>query len=442
MHDMSDDGKGPSRRFKLQTWHVTLAAIVVVLGLIALYIVMTRARLDRRLQALRAAGYPTTLAELAEYNGLPAGTANAAGLYTEAFAAYAPPLDPTNVPNLGSARLPDRGKPLPEPMAKAISQCLADNQKCLSLLHEAAGIPNCRYDWDWRKFSTTGFTQLADVRHCTQLLGLSTIYHSHGGDPNTAARCIEDGLRLADSLWRQPAIINYLVRVACIGHLAGNLEWSLNATSFTEQQLTRLDEALTAAVGTLDLTQAMITERCVMIESCRDPFIAAGPGQSRGPRMLPGMTRTGIADVLDYMEDCIEASERPPMERPAGFREATAKVEDLSVLHVMIKMLAPSMERVAELDLRAHAGVDLARTALAIERYRLATGRVPEKLEELVPQYLKEVPIDPFDGNPIRYRRTEPGYLLYSILGDGDNGGKEKQPKSSEPYDWPFIVTR
>ena len=218
----------------------------------------------------------------------------------------------------------------------------------------------------------------------------------------------------------------------------------MSAAAFTDQQLAQLDEALTATAGTLDLTQAMITERCVMIETCRDPFLAAGPGPGPKPRMLPGMTRTGIADILDYMGDCIEASKRPPMERLAGFREATGKVEDLSVLHVMIKMLAPSLGRVAELDLRARAGIDLARTALAIERYRLATGKVPERLEELVPQYLKEVPIDPFDGKPIRYKRTEPGYLLYSILDDGqDNGGKEKsRSKPRRPYDWPFIVTR
>ncbi len=440
--DMSDNGKGRSKRFKLNNWHVTLAAIVAVVGLIALYIVMARARLDRRLEALRAAGYPTTLAELAEYNKPPEGTANAAGVYMEAFAAYAPPLDGTNVPYLGSARLPDRGKPLPEPMVKAISQCLASNQQCLSLLHEAAGIQDCRYDWDWRKFAATGFTQLTDVKQCAQLLGLSATYYSHTGDPNAAARCIEDGLCLADSLRREPALINYLVRVACVGHSVASLERSLSTAAFTDQQLAQLDEALTATAGTIDLTQAMITERCVMIETCRDPFLAAGPGPGPKPRMLPGMTRTGIADILDYMGDCIEASKRPPMERLAGFREATGKVEDLSVLHVMIKMLAPSLGRVAELDLRARARIDSARTALAIERYRLATGKLPERLAELVPQYLKEVPIDPFDGNPIRYKRTEPGYLLYSILGDGDNGGKEKQPKSSEPYDWPFIVAR
>jgi tetratricopeptide (TPR) repeat protein len=442
--DMSDNDKRRGKRFTLKSWYVTVAAIVAVVGLIVLYIMITRARLDRRLEALRAAGYPTTLAELAEYNKLPEGAANAAGLYTQAFAAYAPPSDGANTPQLGSAKWPDRGKPLPEPMVKAISQCLADNQKCLSLLHEAAGIQDCDYGWDWRQLAATSFSQLAEVRHCAQLLGLGAAYYSHAGDPNAAIRCIEDGLRLADSLRREPALIHYLVRVACVGLTVGSLERGLNAAAFTDAQLTELDRALTATAGTLDLTQAMITERCVMIETCRNPFLAAGSGQSPGPRMLPGMTRTGIADVLDYMEDCIEASKRPPLERLAGFREATAKVEDLSFMHVMIKMLGPSMGRVAELSLRSQAGVDLARTALAIERYRLATGKLPEQLADLVPQYLEEVPTDPFDGRPIRYKRTEPGYRLYSILEDGqDNGGKDKSEVArGDPYDWPFIVTR
>ena len=44
----------------------------------------------------------------------------------------------------------------------------------------------------------------------------------------------------------------------------------------------------------------------------------------------------------------------------------------------------------------------MARTALAIQRYRLATGRLPASLEELVPRYIKDVPIDPFDGRPSR----------------------------------------
>ncbi|OHB64715.1 MAG: hypothetical protein A2Y76_06510 [Planctomycetes bacterium RBG_13_60_9] len=432
------------RRFRLKGWHVILLAVAVLVGALCLYVVIRRGETARRLAALCAAGYPTSMAELAEYNKLPAGTANAAEVYLEGFAAYVPPLDGANMPHLGTAQWPQRGSPLPEPMVKAIAQCLADNQQCLSLLHEAAGIQDCDYDWDWRQYAPTGFTQLADVRHCAQLLTLGEVYYAQAGDPNTALRCVEDGLRLADSLRREPALIHYLVRVACIGLVLGNLDRSLSATAFTDRQLARLNEIVMATDGTLDLTQALITERCIMLETCKNPFLLAGTGQGPGPRMLPGMTGMGISDILNYTDDCVEASRLPPAERLTRFRAATKKAEDLSFVHVMIKMLAPAMGRVAELDLRTRAGIDLARTALAIERYRLATGKVPEKLEELVPQYIKEVPTDPFDGKPIRYKRTEPGYLLYSILEDGqDNGGRERGPTNrNQPYDWPFIVTR
>ncbi len=439
---MSDDDQRQDRRFRLKSWHVILVILLVLIGATALYIVLAERRLDRRLEALRSAGYPTTVAELAEYNRLPAGTPNAARVYLAAFASFAMPLDGTDVPQLGTAKWPDRGKPLPEPMVKAISQCLADNQQCLAMLHEAAGIQDCDYDWDMSNVPMV-MPQFTEIRHCAQLLALGAVLSAHTGDPNAAVRYIEDGLRLADSLRRGPALISYLVRIACVGLAIGNLEQSLNATTLTDGQLAELDQALAATAGTLDLTQTLITERCIMIETCRDPFLMTGSAQGAGPRMLPGMTSTAISDTLDYMENCIEVSKLPPPQRLTRFQEATKRMEDLSFVHFMIKMIAPSLGRVAQLDARARSHLDLARTALAIERYRLATGKVPERLEELVPQYLKEVPIDPFDGQPIRYRRMEPGYCLYSIGEDGqDNGGKEKEPRSTAPYDLPFIVTR
>ena len=53
------------------------------------------------------------------------------------------------------------------------------------------------------------------------------------------------------------------------------------------------------------------------------------------------------------------------------------------------------------------AGVEterrLAIVALVLERFRLATGKLPENLEQLVPKYLESVPIDPFEGHPIHY---------------------------------------
>ncbi len=127
-----------------------------------------------------------------------------------------------------------------------------------------------------------------------------------------------------------------------------------------------------------------------------------------------------------------------------ALRKATDELQQFSFLHAIAKNVLPTMTRVAELDVRVRAHLELAKAALAIERCRLATGQVPEKLEELVPQYLEQVPIDPFDGQPVRYRRTQPGYVLYRVDTDGqDNGGRERNEEDRDaPSDWCFIVTR
>lgn len=169
-------------------------------------------------------------------------------------------------------------------------------------------------------------------------------------------------------------------------------------------------------------------------------------GLGRGAILLrtPGLGTIGLHDCLDFMADCIEATRLPPRQRLARFAEIDAQARKPSFLHVVGAMMVPPLARVVQLDVRRQAHLDLARTALAIERYRLAAGDVPEELEQLVPDYLDAVPIDPFDGQPVRYRRTEPGYVLYSIMEDGqDNGGRSRADvKSDEPHDWPFIVTR
>jgi hypothetical protein len=65
---------------------------------------------------------------------------------------------------------------------------------------------------------------------------------------------------------------------------------------------------------------------------------------------------------------------------------------------------------------------------VAVERYRLKMGNWPDKLDDLKPEFLKVIPLDPYDGRSLRYVRRADGVTVYSIGGDGsDNGGKIKR---------------
>ena len=62
---------------------------------------------------------------------------------------------------------------------------------------------------------------------------------------------------------------------------------------------------------------------------------------------------------------------------------------------------------------------------LAVRCYQSEPGRVPARLDELVPNYLATVPLDPFSGHPLVYRPQGTNWLLYSVGEDGvDDGGK------------------
>jgi len=67
-----------------------------------------------------------------------------------------------------------------------------------------------------------------------------------------------------------------------------------------------------------------------------------------------------------------------------------------------------------------------ARIAVAVEEFSADTGRPPASLAELVPKYLAAVPIDPFNGQPLKYRLSADSYTIYSVgmLGryDGQDG--------------------
>jgi hypothetical protein len=70
---------------------------------------------------------------------------------------------------------------------------------------------------------------------------------------------------------------------------------------------------------------------------------------------------------------------------------------------------------------------------LAVERYRLARGRWPESLAALVPEFLAAVPADPYDGQPLRYRRLADGVVVYSVGPDGADGGGQSNPDPPGP---------
>jgi hypothetical protein len=79
------------------------------------------------------------------------------------------------------------------------------------------------------------------------------------------------------------------------------------------------------------------------------------------------------------------------------------------------------LERAAQVEARRRLII----TAIALERFRVRHGHYPVTLGAVVPEFLKQPPIDFMDGQPLRYRLGEDGrFVLYSTGVDCvDDGG-------------------
>ena len=86
---------------------------------------------------------------------------------------------------------------------------------------------------------------------------------------------------------------------------------------------------------------------------------------------------------------------------------------------------------IISLEARCLANLRLALTAVALEQFRAAHHQYPSALSELTPTYSGAMLMDPFDGQPLRYRKQSAGYVLYSVGPNLKDDGGERMNKNS-----------
>ena len=89
------------------------------------------------------------------------------------------------------------------------------------------------------------------------------------------------------------------------------------------------------------------------------------------------------------------------------------------------RLLEAGFGKYAERTAYGQNAANLARVAIALERYRLAHGRYPDSLDALAPQFMEKIPHDIIDGQPLHYRLSDDGqFILYSVgWNETDDGG-------------------
>jgi len=453
MMDENEAVAGKRRRLRIS--HILIILLLVGAGAFTYYRLSLKSKLQARIEAIRAAGYPVTCAELDQWYKIPPNVENAAYTIIDAFSYYKlwDKDKSKSLPVVGRAELPARTEPMPEEMKALIAQYVADNNEAIELLHAGATIEHCRYPIDLSAGFETLMPDLSEIRSGLYLLKLEAILHAEHGDGKLAIRSVKSCFGIASSLAKEPITISQLVRSACQNHAATTIEYCVNRIKFTDEQLVELIECTRNSERITDMSYAFVGERCYGISF----FMAPGSVDPALVGSIPfrpvlafykaiGMADSDAIIYLDLMDEYFKIAQLPLHQRQDAAKAVDARFQSTSKVHVLLYVMMPALSRITNIDIRNIAQLQTARVALAIERYRLAAEKLPDTLADLVPDYLDSVPKDPFDGNELRYKRLEVGFVVYSIGEDlSDDSGKEKPPrrtKESPNWDVTFIVER
>ncbi len=291
-----------------------------------------------------------------------------------------------------------------------------------------------------------------DTRGVARLLQFDVLRQAQAGDMKQALASCRAALNAARSLGDEPFIISQLIRTACDAVACQSAERALSQGEAAPddllalQRLLQHEAAFPALLVALRGERAMIHETLDAVESGDVPLgdvLGNGDdGEAAALRkFVPGWFlrdtfRIDHPRVLARMTRWLAAAQLPPHEQIAAEQALTAERRALPWGAIATRALLPGLEHFSVAERRRLAQVRCLIVALAAERYRLGHGAWPEALDQLAPALLAEVPADPFDGRPLRYRRTASGVVVYSVGENGtDDGGKVWFEEYARPKD-------
>ena len=314
-----------------------------------------------------------------------------------------------------------------DPAAPEVARHLDENRETLELLRLAASQPGYYQGINTHYLFNSPSPKIHVILNLNRLLSLSAGRRAREGDLEGAFQDLAVMKKTAGDMYHTPTLINHIAGALITGYRAGRLEYILAHAAEPPKGLIPTPipaaEPLTPYfLGSLRLERMASLQILSLFDQ--------DPGSEKNLSDLGVSGDLGLmlwrvflfpADIKSNnraWSGVVEAAKKPygpavtrlnDLEdafnnNPQGFFTKTY----LWIGHGLYKFRS----------VRAEAGRALIRSALAATAYKLDHGRYPDALDQLVPDYLTDIPRDPFTGKPVRLKPVEGGWVL-SCVGAG-----------------------
>ncbi len=314
-----------------------------------------------------------------------------------------------------------------QPMAKS----LAEARK---LTHSPNGRHNLVFSPD---FISTLITDQQNCRTIAWLLEMDVWLLVQEGQTEQASHSCRAILNAGRSIGDEPLAVCQMVRMALQSLAVSSLERVLAQAQLPAPALNQQQDCLQQETNQPLFLFGMTGERAgihqmlINVEAGKISLVQMGADPRKGPTTFWENVSEYFAKAqvkrwhrwrLKYDTRLVEAAKLGEIEKYEALKDLEEELAEMDRAvkenrdKLMVVLSMPGNLKIARAEQREDTRLRCAVAALAAERFRLAQQHWPASLEELVKEkMLSEVPIDLFDGQPLRFRPTADGLVIYSI---------------------------
>lgn len=321
-----------------------------------------------------------------------------------------------------------------DPRSADLRRFLDSQAAALKFLRQAALKPDCVFEHDYSEGYEMRIPEVQSLKAGGTLLAADAVCRAALGDAQTAIADLNAVFGIVNHLKSQPFLISLIAASAAESEGARAFERVLAQSASSPQK----------GIESLPLkdlsfpprpTFSQLLPRCLQIEevagvqvfldlsyfdrSSDSGIFYPEIGGAAGAYFLSSVLYRVFLlpdDLATYRKEL--KTVRLAMDKP--YEESVKTLNDSFDRQrfpgFLTRLLLPAANRILTAAARADATDQLVHAAKACVAYQEnAKGKYPERLEDLVPKYLEKLPLDPFDGKPLRMKKGDKGLILYSV---------------------------
>ncbi|WP_269525540.1 hypothetical protein [Coraliomargarita parva] len=318
-------------------------------------------------------------------------------------------------------------------------------------IEQIAEKPSFKPDWNYDAGPAMLVPEVGIIKRAADRLLMKAAYSIHMGQDGDAARYLYQTLRLSEHVGQGDNLICLLTSVATQKmayrfqqaaswqsqnwHQAGLGNWNLKPS---ERWIASMDmERLGLASPFFEAIIEGDYERLLELSGGEVPSLQL---KTASNPLVVWFFKYDYAAYLTYMR---KARQLQP-EALGAFADFEERFQEevKKHRHLLTAIVTPAVRSMYDHVIAAEARNELVRTSSALEAYKTIAGQYPDSIEALTPQYLDQIPMDPFSQAPLHYRKEGNAFTLYSIGTNlVDDGGSIDEEDTNWPTEGDIVWT-